>query len=69
MIGIMAMIGLSLGFDWIYYVGLAVAASMMAYHYFLIRDHDRAGCFQAFLHNNWVGGAIFAGIFGHYLIR
>ncbi len=68
-IGIMAMIGLSLGFGWIYYIGLTIAASMMAYHYGLIRNRDRAGCFQAFRHNNWVGGAIFAGIFGHYLIR
>ena len=68
-IGIMAMIGLMLGFGWIYYIGLAVAAAMMGYHYFLIRHRDRAGCFQAFRHNNWVGGAIFAGIFGHYAIK
>jgi 4-hydroxybenzoate polyprenyltransferase len=68
-IGIMAMIGLSLGLGWIYYVGLAIAASMMVYHYVLIHNRDRAGCFQAFRHNNWVGGAIFAGIFGHYLVR
>jgi 4-hydroxybenzoate polyprenyltransferase len=68
-IGIMAMIGLSLCFGWIYYAGLAIAACMMVYHYLLIHIRDRAGCFQAFRHNNWVGGAIFAGIFGHYLIR
>ena len=68
-IGILAMIGVSLSFDWIYYLGLAVAAGMMAYHYFLIRNRNRAGCFQAFRHNNWVGGAIFAGIFGHYLSK
>jgi 4-hydroxybenzoate polyprenyltransferase len=68
-IGIMAMIGMSLGLGWIYYVGLAIAASMMAYHYLLIQNRDRAGCFQAFRHNNWVGGAIFAGILGVYLNR
>ncbi len=68
-IGIMAMIGLSLGFGWIYYVGLAVAAAMMAYHYFLIRNRDRAKCFYAFRHNNWVGGVIFAGIVAHYTIK
>ena len=68
-IGIMALIGLSLGFGWIYYVGLSIAACMMVYHYLLIHNRDRAGGFKAFRHNNWVGGAIFAGIFGHYLIR
>lgn len=68
-IGVMSIIGLSLGFGWIYYVALAIAASMMTYHYFLIRNRDRAGCFQAFRHNNWVGGAIFAGIFGNYLVK
>ncbi len=68
-IGIMAILGWSLGFSWIYYAGLAVAAAMMGYHYFLIRNRNRAGCFQAFRHNNWVGGAIFAGICGNYLIK
>ena len=67
-IGIMATIGASLGLNWIYYLGLAIAAGMMLYHYRLIRDRDRAACFQAFRHNNWVGGAIFAGISGNYLI-
>jgi 4-hydroxybenzoate polyprenyltransferase len=45
-----------------YYAGLAAAWTMMGYHYFLIRDRSRAGCFKAFRHNNWVGAAIFAGI-------
>jgi 4-hydroxybenzoate polyprenyltransferase len=68
-IGIMAMIGLSLGFGWVYYVGLAIASVMMAYHFFLIRDRDRAKCFYAFRHNNWVGGVIFLGILVHYLYK
>jgi 4-hydroxybenzoate polyprenyltransferase len=45
-----------------YYAGLAVAAGLMVYHWFLIRGRSRDGCFRAFLHNNWVGGVIFAGI-------
>ena len=68
-IGIMVTIGSTLGLGWIYYLGLIIAASMMGYHYILIRTRDRAGCFAAFRHNNWVGGAIFAGIFGHYLSK
>jgi 4-hydroxybenzoate polyprenyltransferase len=34
----------------------------MLYHASLIRDRSREGCFKAFMHNNWVGAAIFAGI-------
>ena len=44
-----------------YYAGLGVAAAMMGYHWFLIRGRSREGCFKAFMHNNWVGAAIFAG--------
>ena len=28
----------------------------------LIRVRERAGCFRAFLHNNWFGAAVFAGL-------
>ncbi len=42
--------------------GLVAAAGVAAYHWTLIRDRDPARCFKAFLHNNWFGGAVFAGI-------
>jgi 4-hydroxybenzoate polyprenyltransferase len=42
--------------------GLAVAAACAFYHYTLIRARERTGCFTAFLHNNWLGAAVFAGI-------
>jgi len=68
-IGLMGRIGVTLDFGWIYYVGLAIAACMMGFHYFLIRSRDCAGCLLAFRRNNWVGAAIFAGILGNYIIR
>jgi len=52
-----------------YYLGLAGAAGLMAYHYRLIRGRDREACFRAFNHNNWVGGAVFAGIFADFALR
>ncbi|MDO9364734.1 MAG: 4-hydroxybenzoate octaprenyltransferase [Methylotenera sp.] len=52
-----------------YYLGLAVAAGMAFYHYVLIKNRARANCFQAFLGNNWLGLAIFAGLAAHYLIN
>lgn len=64
---ILALVGLELGLSGAYYAGLAVAAGMAVYHYFLIRDRSREGCFKAFRHNNWFGGVIFVGLFFHYL--
>ena len=51
-----------------YYGGLAVAACIALYHYTLIRDRGREGCFRAFNHNNWFGAAVFAGLLLEYLI-
>jgi 4-hydroxybenzoate polyprenyltransferase len=62
MVGILAGIGFGLPLGWEFLAGLVVAAGMMLYHYRLIRDRSREGCFRAFRHNNWVGLAIFTGI-------
>jgi 4-hydroxybenzoate polyprenyltransferase len=45
-----------------YDAGLTAAVAIVVYHYRLVRDRSREGCFKAFLHNNWIGAAIFAGI-------
>ena len=58
----MAAIGWYLRYGPLYYAGLATAAGIAGYHYFLIRGRTREGCFKAFLHNNWIGAAVFAGI-------
>jgi 4-hydroxybenzoate polyprenyltransferase len=49
--------------------GLLAAAACAVYHYALIRERDRMRCFAAFRHNNWLGAAIFAGIFLDYALR
>ena len=54
---------------WYFYLGLAVAAGLVAVQYRMIRDRDPAGCFRAFRHNNWIGAAIFAGIFASFYFR
>ncbi len=61
-LGILAGIGQRLAYGTLYFAGLAVAAALAGYHYTLIRDRSREGCFAAFRHNNWFGAAIFAGI-------
>ncbi|HRP98370.1 MAG TPA: 4-hydroxybenzoate octaprenyltransferase [Rhodocyclaceae bacterium] len=52
----------------LFFAGLAVAAGIALYHYTLIRGRERAHCFKAFLHNNWVGAAIFVGLVGDYIL-
>jgi 4-hydroxybenzoate polyprenyltransferase len=69
MLGLLGFAGTRLGMGWVYYAGLAAAAALMAYHYQLIKDRERDKCFKAFLHNNWVGAAIFAGIAFDFLLR
>ena len=69
MLASLAALGAMLRLDWPYSAGLAVAGAMMVYHWFLIRDRSRAGCFKAFMHNNWVGAAVFAGVVLDYWAR
>jgi len=57
------------GAGWIYYSGLMIAAGIAIYHYSLINKRQRESCFKAFLHNNWLGAAVFLGIAADYLIR
>ena len=66
---ILGWVGLATGGGAIFLAGLAVSAGIIAYHYTLIRERDRPKCFKAFLHNNWVGAAIFAGWVLDYWMR
>jgi 4-hydroxybenzoate polyprenyltransferase len=59
---LLAVAGLMAGSGIAYFIGLIVAEGITLYHYRLIRDRQRENCFKAFLHNNWFGAAIFAGI-------
>jgi 4-hydroxybenzoate polyprenyltransferase len=68
-LGILTAVGLQLERGLWYFAGLAVAAVIMGYHFTLIRARERQKCFKAFLHNNWVGAAIFAGIALDYWLR
>ncbi|WP_265946266.1 4-hydroxybenzoate octaprenyltransferase [Dechloromonas sp. A34] len=67
-LGIIGGIGYSRQLGWPFYAGLAAAAGIMAVHYTWIRGRERMPCFKAFLHNNYVGAAIFVGIVVSYLI-
>lgn len=62
-------VGWQFGLRFWFAAGLLVASACAIYHYMLIRDRTRAGCFKAFRHNNWLGAAIFAGVLLDYALR
>lgn len=68
-LGALALIGYRVNLGVAYFAGIAVAAILAGRQYFMIRDRSRAGCFRAFLHNNWVGAALFAGIALDFWLR
>ena len=66
-LGILAAVGVALGRGLFWFGGLAIAAALAGYQFTLIQGRDPKACFRAFLHNNWVGAAVFAGIAADYL--
>jgi 4-hydroxybenzoate polyprenyltransferase len=68
MLGLLVCVGYSLNLSWPYYAGLLGAFAVVLYHYQLIKNRDETQCFKAFLHNNWLGAFIFAGILMNYAL-
>ena len=62
------LLGRQLEFGGFWLTGLAVAAGLFVYQHWLMRERSRDGCFQAFLNNQWVGLAVFAGLLMDYLV-
>ena len=58
----LALVGQRAELGWPFFAGLGVAALLMAWQLWSSRDRERDACFRAFLNNNWVGAAVFAGI-------
>jgi len=61
-LGAMALVGVRAGLGVYFAAGVGVAALLVVYEFWLCRHREREACFKAFLHNNWVGAALFAGI-------
>jgi 4-hydroxybenzoate polyprenyltransferase len=68
-LALLATVGNMIASGWLYYAGVAIAAGIALYHYNLIKHRQREKCFAAFLNNNWLGAAVFAGIALDYLVR
>jgi 4-hydroxybenzoate polyprenyltransferase len=57
-----AVLGRMLGLGGVFLAGIALAAAQAAWHFTLIRDRSREGCFRAFRVNHWLGATVFAGV-------
>ena len=66
MLAALVFIGTRAGLGLWYYLSVAVAAALMAYHQWLARDREPAQCFKAFLHNHLIGLVVFIGIVLNY---
>jgi len=55
-------LGDALGLGGWYQLGIAAAAVQALWHYTLIRQRTREGCFTAFRFNHWLGASVFMGV-------
>lgn len=49
-----------------FYLSVIIVAGFAIYQQYLIKDHDPALCFRAFLNNQWLGLVIFIGLWLSY---
>jgi len=68
MLAALAFVGMRAGLGFWYFLSVIATAALMAYHQWLARDRQPAGCFSAFLHNRHIGLVIFIGIVLHYVL-
>jgi len=68
-LGGMVIVGTQFAMGPLYYAGLGVALGCALFHWTLIRRRERASCFRAFVHNHWLGLAVFAGVALDYAVR
>jgi len=68
-LAVWAWAGASRGLGVVFFAAIAIAAVQAGWHWRLIRDRTRDGCFKAFRLNHWLGFTVFAGIAAGYALR
>ncbi len=66
MFAALALVGRQAGLGAYYWTGVGIAVLLVGYQFAIARCREPEWCFRAFLHNHWVGMAIFAGIATHF---
>jgi 4-hydroxybenzoate polyprenyltransferase len=67
-LALLGLAGAQAGFGAWYALGLTGAVAFGVYQQWLIRHRERGPCLRAFLNNQWLGGAVFAGIVLEYVL-
>ena len=57
------------GVSALFFIALLPALAQVGWHYRMVRDRSRDGCFKAFRRNHWLGFTLFAGIVVAYGVR
>jgi 4-hydroxybenzoate polyprenyltransferase len=68
-LGLLLVVGAAIDAGPPFLAGWMAALAIALYHYRLICDRSREGCFRAFRHNAWLGFAVFAGVAADYALR
>ncbi|WP_438998239.1 4-hydroxybenzoate octaprenyltransferase [Variovorax beijingensis] len=68
-LAVWAWAGASRGLGAVFFAAIGIALAQAAWHWRLIRERTRDGCFKAFRLNHWLGFTVFAGIAAGYAIR
>ncbi|MBA3595834.1 MAG: 4-hydroxybenzoate octaprenyltransferase [Methylibium sp.] len=63
------LLGVQQGLRGPFMLGLLAALAQALWHWALIRERGRDGCFKAFRLNHWLGLAVFAGIAADFMLR
>ena len=69
MFAALALVGRDAGMGMYYWGGLGLAMLLVAWQFGIARGRERDACFRAFVHNHWVGMAVFAGIAADFGLR
>jgi hypothetical protein len=68
-LAIWAYVGAQQALGRVFCAGIALATAQAIWHWRLIRNRTRDGCFKAFRLNHWLGATVFAGIVLDYALR
>ncbi len=66
MVAGLVLLGRDLEFAPVWWLAVLIVVALFAWEQYRVRERRPEACFYAFLHNNWVGMTIFAGIFLNY---
>ncbi|MDQ0588166.1 4-hydroxybenzoate octaprenyltransferase [Variovorax paradoxus] len=68
-LAVWAWAGASRGLGAAFFAAIGIALAQAAWHWRLIRDRSRDGCFKAFRLNHWLGFTVFAGVAAGYALK